>query len=279
MIYMKRKTRRILFAVSFLLFLVFGYVAILYAQGYKYSFQDHRFVRTGAISLKVNTDAKVYLDDKLAGSTSFLSNSFSRGGLVPHQHTVRVTQEGYTTWQKKALVQEGYLIDFPRVLILPENEEARAELIAEIESLLYPSPLPSPAPTESLKLTPKPSKTIMTATTLSVNTDPYYVKNKVLYKNSVEPEILAQNVLGFSISRDQSKIVWFTTNNELWLMWLEDSNYQPYHKLNDKELITRFSTKIKNIGWFKDNDHVAIDSLGYKIVETDTRGGINIIKL
>jgi len=272
---MKRTTRRVLFYSAIVLFLFFGYIAILYAQGYKYSFRDNKFHRTGAISLKVNTDAKVYLDDNLEDNTSFIGNAFSKGGLIPGQYVVRVTQDGYTTWQKKATVEEGYLVDFPRVLILPESEDERAKLIEEIESLLY---LPTPSPTPVVSATIKPSKTPSPSLSPGI-TEPYYIKSKTLYRNGVEPEALAQNVAGFKLSKNSSRIIWWNNNNEIRVMWLEDSGYQPYHKKGDVELVTRLSTKIRSIGWFRDEDHLVVDSLGYKIVELDTRGGINIIKI
>ena len=92
------------------------------------------------------------------------------------------------------------------------------------------------------------------------------------------PEKIAENVKGFALSKDKNKLAWWTSN-EVWVMWLNDANYQPYHKKGDKELITRFSTQIKKAAWFRDEDHLIIDSNGYKVLEIDTRGGINIIEI
>ena len=266
---MKRRTRRILFISAIAIFILCSYVAILYAQGYKYSFRDNKFVRTGAIYLDVNTSAKVYFNDKLVGSTSFIGNAFSKGGLLPGQYMIRITRDGYTTWQKKTIVEEGFVIDFPKVMILPENEEERAKLIVEIEGLLN-SAKPELSPTPKIKI-PSPTPNFNA---------PFYLKDKILYKNEEsQKEIIDRNVQGFVVSQNESRIAWWNNNNEIWVMWLRDTGYQPYHKDADKELLTRFSTKIKNIGWFRDEDHIVVDSLGYKIVELDTRGGINIIKL
>ncbi len=266
---MKRQTRRILFYTSIVLFMFFGYIAILYAQGYKYSFKDNRFVRTGAISLKVNTGASIYFNDKLVGDTSFITDAFSKGSLLPGRYTIKVSREGYTTWQKKAVVEEGYLTDFPKIMILSESEEEVGKIIQEASATptITPKPSKTPIPPPAGGSTPK-------------ITEPYYLKNKILYKNNdVEPEIVAKNVLGFVLSKNEGIIGWWNNNNEVWVMWLKNTDYQPYHQTGDQELVTRFSTKIKNVSWFKDEDHVLVDSLGYKIVEIDTRGGVNIIKL
>lgn len=260
---MTKRAKKLLFYSAVVVFLFLSYTAILYARGYKYSFDDQKFVRTGAINLDVNTGANIYFDDEFAGTTSFLGNSFSRGGLLPGQYAVRITKDGYTTWQKKISVQEGFLIDFPKIMILPETEEERERLIKEIEFILYPSLSPSPSPS----LTPTPQIK-----------EPLYIKNKKLY-SSAKLEPIANNVVGFTISQGGNKLAWWNGDNEVWVTWLGDSNYQPYHKKDDVLLITRFSTKIKRIDWFPDEDHILIDSLGYKIIEIDTRGGINIIKI
>ena len=277
---MTRRARRILFIISATIFLFVGYIAVLYAQGYKYSFSDGRFTRTGAIYLKSNTDAKIYINDRLVGTTSFLGNTFSKSGLLPKQYAVRVIRDGYTSWQKKVTVQEGFVSDFENVLILPESEDETSKIIAEIDSSLYPTQTPSPSISllKSPTPTPKPAQTPYLKPAPSL--EPYYIKNKILYHViSDKPEIITKNVSSFILDDDESRIAWWNENNELWVMWLKDTDYQPHHKQGDIELITRFSTRIKNIAWFRGNNHIVVASLGYKIVELDTRGGINIIKL
>ena len=93
-----------------------------------------------------------------------------------------------------------------------------------------------------------------------------------------ETERLAYLVTGFSLSSDGKKLAWWNSN-ELWVMWLSDTDYQPYHKAEDKDLIVRFSIKIKNAAWFRNSDHIVVDSNGYKIVEIDKRGGLNIVEI
>lgn len=277
---MTRKARHILFAIAVLIFLFIGYIAILYAQGYKYSLNKGRFIRTGAIYLKSNTNARIYIDDKLVGETSFLGNTFSKSGLLPKQYTIRLTRDGYTSWQKKIIVQEGFVSDFSNILIVPESEEEITGIVAEVDSFFYSTPISSLSIALSKSPTPKSAKTLSLGPMSSP--EPYYIKNKVLYRNqgtTNQPEIIVKNVSGFILDDDNEQIAWWNENNELWAMWLKVTDDQPRHKQGDVELITRFSTRIKNIAWFRSSHHIAVDSLGYKIVELDTRGGINIIKL
>lgn len=264
--------------------MLLSYVVILYAQGYKYSFSEAKFFRTGSIFVKTNEDAKVYLDGKFLNSTSFFGNSYAISGLLPGQYTIRIQKDDYSSWQKKVLVEEGLVNDYSRIILLPESGETKENLKTEIKNLLYPTPKPTPSPSLS-KPTPKPSPSktpILSPTSPSAggSTEPFYIKNGILFKNmeNKETERLAYFVTGFAVSPDGKKIAWWG-GNELWVMWLSDTDYQPYHKAGDKDLITTTSTKIKKAAWFRDSDHVVIDSDGYKVLEIDKRGGLNIVEI
>lgn len=245
--------------------MLLSYVTILYAQGYKYSFLENRFFRTGAIYLKANIGADVYLNDKLLGNTSFFNNSYRLEGLLPGKYTIRAQKENYSSWQKSVTIDEGFVSEFSKILLLPQNEKELEEMEKEV-ALLFPTPTPKPKPSPSS--TPTPTPTV----------EPFVIKKGTLSTTGNSPEKLADNVKGFVVSKDNNKLAWWTAN-EVWVIWLNDANYQPYHKKGDKELITRFSTQIKKAAWFRDEDHLIIDSNGYKILEIDTRGGINIVEI
>ncbi len=273
---MTKTTKRWVFYTAVIIFALLSYVVVLYAQGYKYSFSEARFFRTGSIFVKANEDARVYLENKFLNSTSFFGNSYTISGLLPGKYNVRLERTDFSSWQKKISVEEGLVSDFSRILILPKSGEPYVALKKEISDLLNPTveltPIPSPSkPKASPSKTPMPDK---------IPTEQFYLKNGVLFKNmeNGETERLAYLVKGFSVSPDEKKILWWN-ENELWVMWTSDTNYQPFHKSGDKELITRFSFSIKNSAWFKGDDHVVVDSGGYKVVEIDKTGGLNIIEI
>ncbi len=261
---MTKKTRRILFYSALFFFLTASYVTILYAQGYKYNFKAGRFSRTGTITLRANTDAKVFLNDELLGSTSLLTNSFAIDRLLPGQYEVRLQKDTFSPWQKKIVVEEGLVTQFPHILLLPTDEETTVRLRNEVADILRPplrqSPLPTPNPVPGEKI---------------------FLKDDVLYQSAgaeALPLILARDIRGFAVEKDNAILLWWT-NNELWVLWLQDTNYQPIRRKGDRELITRFGVPINQAAWFRGKNHIIVDAAGYKIVETDTRGGINIIKL
>ena len=69
----------------------------------------------------------------------------------------------------------------------------------------------------------------------------------------------------------------------MWVVWLEGQQYQPGQSEENKELVTRFSSPISGLAWFRDDHHLAVrfgkTEFRYRIAEIDTRGGINIIEL
>src|SRR3989338_3317772 len=283
---MTRTTRRLILYVAILIFLAVGYVAVLYAQGYRYSFTEAGFSRTGAVSLRANTQAEVLINGVFKDNTSFMTNSSSVSGLLPGVYTVSVQKENYSKWQKKVTIQEGFVQDFPHVLLLPLTGEDNVNVMKEIESLLYP---PSPSPTATPSATTKPTSTPKPTPTPSPSPSPtpdtssqYYIDHGSLYVQSITgdgPVSIATGVTEVFKSSDGQKLTW-ALGNQVWLYWLNDQNDQPFHKHGDLAVIGRFNTSIKALAWFRDSDHVAIDVSGsLKVIELDTRGGQNTISL
>lgn len=272
---MTKKTKRALFYAAVVIFLFASYVIVLYAQGYKYNFSKWEFERTGSIYVKANVGVDVYLDGKKDGSTSFLGNSHTVSGLLPREYLVRLQRkDDYSTWEKRVEVKEGMVNEFSKILLLPISGEEKELLELELQEKLYP-----PAPTPSPKVSPTPTLTPTPSATPTV--EPYYLKNKILYKNNgpdKDPEQITINIKDFAISPDGHKLAYWS-GRELWVMWLDKSNYQPLHEAGDKERIIRLSRNIVKAVWYKDEDWLVVDDgKNYKVIETDTRGGVNVIE-
>jgi hypothetical protein len=284
---MTKKTKRTLFYAAVAVFLMLSYVIILYAQGYKYSFAEGTFQRTGAISIKTNTGAKVFLDDKLEGNTSFFNNSFSIDRLLPGSYELYIQKDNYTFWKKTVIVEEGLVVDFPNILLLPEEGEEEQRLFEEVD-LSFKALILSPTPTSPAR-TPRSSTS--PSPTPDLNAEPFTLDLKTgkLFQNTEQNrKELANDVKGFRFSENENKLAWWTAN-ELWIYWLADQNYQPFHEANDKELITRFVQPIQNGVWFRGEDHLVLELEArdskdrpysiFKMIEIDKRGGLNIVEL
>lgn len=69
-------------------------------------------------------------------------------------------------------------------------------------------------------------------------------------------------------------------NHNVWVTWLDDTDYQPFHKAGERELILQVPEKITEVAWYKDHDHVFIAAGNLlSFAEIDTRGGVNLFHL
>lgn len=280
---MTKRTKRAIFYIALVIFLFVSYVVVLYAQGYKFNFDDYGFYRTGSVHVKANIGADVYVDGEKAGSTSYLGNSHTVSGLLPGEYLVRLQRkDDYSSWEKKVRVEEGFVNEFSKIVLFPISGEEKEALVLELEAMLYPpalfaSPSVSPTKTPKLKPTPKPTASPIPPP----NIEPFYLKSDILYKNNgpeTNPDELAVNVEGFSLSQDGKKLSYWS-GSELWVIWLEKSNYQPARGVGDKERIIRLSRPIIKTIWYQNEDWLVVDDgKVYKVIEIDTRGGVNTIE-
>jgi hypothetical protein len=66
-----------------------------------------------------------------------------------------------------------------------------------------------------------------------------------------------------------------SNGSELWIMYLQDSQGQPYHKAQDKVFITRISKDINNLAWISSHYLVFSTDTDVQAMEIDERSTIN----
>ena len=279
---MTKRQKRLLFYCAVLFFLFGSYVAIMYAQGYKYDFAENNFFKTGTFHLKVNEDAEVFVDGEYMGTTSFLGTSFSHERLLPGTYQTKVQKNDYSTWQKNIQVEEGLVTEFTSIMLLPQAGVEKDKLLEEI-SLILDGPSPSPTPSGSKASQPKGSPSPSPIKTPELPSLPFVIQNRILYQAKTDDDQItlvpvADEATGFKISPDKNKIAWWN-KGELWLYWVNKTNYQPIHIKGDIELIKTFDAPISKLDWFRDSEHIVVESIGFKVIEIDSRGGLNIIPI
>ena len=112
----------------------------------------------------------------------------------------------------------------------------------------------------------------------------YYFDNNKLYRITTINNLtyiitIADGVISFATSLDNDKIVWWN-DHELYV-YCRNNEYYYNRLIGTSELISRFSESINSAGWFRDSDHVLVNvgTGANKLLEIDSRGGINIISL
>lgn len=266
---MKRQTRREFFFISTLVFIIFSWLAVLYALGYKYDFVQNQFLKTGSFEISASTDAQIYINNELAGTTSFLSKSFSKSRLLPRTYTVRVQNEKYQPWQKLVDIKAGVFSDFPRTVLVPQDpaeDIVASSSLKNIISIQFDAKQGMVAVNNGLQV-----ETISLDNGQRVSLQPFI-------KSTPKPTPLpaANSETNLIQSPDGDKSAWFN-NREVWVKWVKNTDYQPARKAGVTELIARFPQKIADVQWYKDSDHL-IASVGglLEFIEIDNRGGVNI---
>jgi len=85
-------------------------------------------------------------------------------------------------------------------------------------------------------------------------------------------KLLTQDISGASFAGDNKKLAYWT-EHEIWVIYLEKIQIQPYKKAGDKNFITRYAQKISQVIWYpEDNEHlIFVVGDDIKITELDDR--------
>lgn len=95
-------TRRIVFYLLLTFFVIIAPLIVGYTAGYRYSFKQHRLVKTGALSIESIPDgANILLNGKpYKDRTSALITN-----IIPGNYQITLERGGYYTWQKTLAVE------------------------------------------------------------------------------------------------------------------------------------------------------------------------------
>jgi hypothetical protein len=95
------------------------------------------------------------------------------------------------------------------------------------------------------------------------------------------PKLINENTKNFKWSEGKKKLLYFS-ENEVWFYAPKDKAEEVYsgYKYNESNLLTRYSTEIKEVLWYPDEEYITItleDSI--KIIELDERDKRNLFEL
>jgi len=123
---MDKWKRTIFFWVLVLLFLITVPTIILNAKGYRFDKNRGVFVHSGTITFKSNPQAvEVKVDDEIFESKKLnrINNSLNLSGIIPGEHTLKISADGFQSWGKKINIHSGVATEFWNVLLVRNNYE------------------------------------------------------------------------------------------------------------------------------------------------------------
>lgn len=114
--------------------LLFSATLIAWGKGYRFNFREKSLTSTGILSASSSPDgASVFLNGKLSVATN---GSIS---IPPDFYTVRITKEGYQSWEKSVRIQ-GEVVTRIEALLIPTNPSLRTLTITGVYNpVLSPS--------------------------------------------------------------------------------------------------------------------------------------------
>lgn len=244
---MIKRTRTIVFIVCVVLFALIAPSVILYSQGYRFDFETKRIVQTGAFYFRVLPEnARIYLNEKPKGGTSFFTNSILIENLLPKMYGVVIKKDGYHLWKKELKIYEKQVTEAKNIILIPFLKESDfivlSRVQAEIDDILSE------------------------------------IRIKEKREKEVPEPLLESGFKDFNFSPDEKQIVYFN-DYEIWILRLGQRSNQFYKEDQDKMFLARFSKKIGNVFWL--TNHYLIFNVGdkIKIAEIDNRDKINIVSL
>jgi hypothetical protein len=119
---MKLHTRRRIFYVFLLLFVVIGLVVVLYAEGWRLNPTTLDAEKAGGIYVRSYPDnASITLDGKpIHNQSAFLSRGTFISGLFPKTYTIQLSAAGYDKWSEQAPVIQSLVSEMKYAVLVPQ---------------------------------------------------------------------------------------------------------------------------------------------------------------
>lgn len=120
---MKLHTRRRIFYVFLLLFVVISVVVVLYAEGWRLNPITLDAEKAGGIYVRSFPDnAQITLDGKaIKNQSTFLSRGTFISGLFPKTYTVQLKEAGYDSWSENAQVTPSLVAEMKYAVLVPQT--------------------------------------------------------------------------------------------------------------------------------------------------------------
>jgi hypothetical protein len=126
-ILMTKKTRLIILLVCVTCFFTITPVLVFYAMGERFDFKKMRIVATGGIYARFFPAADlITIDSKISQKPGFLAQVQGQGSvfvqsLLPQEHTISITKDGYYDYFKTLPVREKEVTKLENVLLIKKS--------------------------------------------------------------------------------------------------------------------------------------------------------------
>jgi len=136
---MTKSSRRKLFYVLSVIFIVATPLLVFYSLGYTLNIFEARIGRVGSIFVKSERRGiSIFLNNRLIKETLFATGSIL-SGIEPGVYLLRVEKNGYYSWSKTVEVKPEIVTELRNVLLIPKNLRAATSTPEELTKVLATS--------------------------------------------------------------------------------------------------------------------------------------------
>jgi len=119
---MKKRNRLILLIFCAILFFLIAPLVLFYSQGYRFDFDEKKFVGTGGLYIQIsNTSAEIYLNGKFIRKTGFLANTALIRNLLPKKHDIEIRKIDFWSWKKTLSIEEKKVTKAENILLIKKS--------------------------------------------------------------------------------------------------------------------------------------------------------------
>ncbi len=125
---MQLKTRRLLFFISLITFLIASPSVIMYSLGYKLNLKTFKIEKTGGVFVNIDyQNYKIFIDNTLKKNVSkplFAQRGVLIPNLIPRTYNIKISKDGYKSWEKTLKIESGIVTEIKNIFLLPKNLSA-----------------------------------------------------------------------------------------------------------------------------------------------------------
>ena len=131
---MTLKTRKVLFYLLLAVFAGSSVFAIFYSNGWRFDLETLTINKLGAIFFKkIPDEATVSIEkNELKFESGLLTSSLFSANLFPKTYAVKITKDGYQSWQKALSVKPSLVTEVPPIILLPLSIDLGKPLLKSV---------------------------------------------------------------------------------------------------------------------------------------------------
>lgn len=133
---MVKNTKRKLFYLLALVFLIALPILLSFSLGYTFNFSSRSVEKTGGIFIKSRIPRlSIFLNNDFLKDTSFISGGALLTGINPGTYLLRIEKSGYHAWSKAVIVEVEVVTELRNILLAQNPVEISTSTQQEITSL------------------------------------------------------------------------------------------------------------------------------------------------